>query len=100
MKSSLQNSQFTAHTVLQGSQQGNDTSVQHVAVVVQTHDVTVEHPAELQQESAESGPMTQHLPQSQSVTAPVYVHGFTFPLSMHKSSVCITSELKHPDKKK
>lgn len=25
--------------------------------------------------------------------------GFTFPLSMHKSSVCITSELQHPRKK-
>lgn len=41
---------FTAHTVLQGSQQGNETSIQHVAAIVQTHQVAVEHPAELQTE--------------------------------------------------
>lgn len=46
----------TSHTVLQGSQQGNGTSVQQVPVVVETHQVAVEHPAELQPEPAESGP--------------------------------------------
>lgn len=49
---------FTAHTVLQGSQQGNDTSIQHVSIVVETHQVAVEHPAELQPQSAHSGSMT------------------------------------------
>lgn len=86
---------FSAHTVLQGSQQGNDTSIQHVPIVVETHHVTVEHPAELQPESAESEPMTK---QSNS-TSVCAIYGFTFPLSMHKSSVCITSELQHPHKK-
>lgn len=47
---------ITAHTVLQGSQQGGDTSIQQVPIVVETHHVTVEHPAELQPQSAESGP--------------------------------------------
>lgn len=47
---------FTARTVLQGSEQGNDTSIQHVPIVVETHQVTVEHPAELQPQSTQSGP--------------------------------------------
>lgn len=38
----------SAHTVLQGRQQGDDASIQQVPVVVETHHVAVEHPAELQ----------------------------------------------------
>lgn len=49
---------FTAHTVLQGSQQGDETSIQHVSAIVQTHQVAVEHPAELQTEWAHLGPVT------------------------------------------
>jgi len=52
-----------AHTVLQGRQQGDDASIQQVPVVVETHHVAVEHPAELQAGLAESGPMTRHLHQ-------------------------------------
>lgn len=55
---SIATNDFTAHTVLQGSQQGNDTSIQHVSIVVETHQVAVEHPAELQPQSAHSGSMT------------------------------------------
>lgn len=39
---------FTARTILQSSQQGDDTSIQQVSIIVETHQVTVEHPAELQ----------------------------------------------------
>lgn len=88
---------MTARTVLQGSQQGDDTSVQHVPIVVEAHQVTVEHPAELQPESAESGPTCATITH---LTAPEYDSGFTFPLSMHKSSVCISSELQHRKKKR
>lgn len=48
---------ITVHTVSQSSQQGNDTSVQHIPIVVEAHDVTVEHPAELQPQPAPSEPM-------------------------------------------
>lgn len=55
---------IAARTVLQGSQQGNDTSIQQVPIVVETHDVTVQHPAELQPEWAASGPLIKHSQQS------------------------------------
>lgn len=45
-----------AHTVLQSSQQGDDASIQQVPIIVQTHDVTVEHPAELQHKPEKSRP--------------------------------------------
>lgn len=95
---SFATSVFTAHTVLQGSQQGNETSIQHVSVIVQTHQVAVEHPAELQAEStfrAGGHSMRNDLTSTRSVHVQDY-RDVTFPLSMHKSSVWITSELQQP----
>ena len=36
-------------TVLERSEQGDDARVQQVAVIVETHEVTVQHPAQLQE---------------------------------------------------
>lgn len=49
---SMWNHCSTAPTVLQSSQQGDDTSVPEIPVVVQTHQVAVEHPAQLEGESS------------------------------------------------
>lgn len=38
-------------TVLERCEQGDDASVQQVAVVVETHEVTVQHPAQLERTS-------------------------------------------------
>lgn len=43
------------HTILQSGQQGDEAGIQHVSVILQTNQVTVEHPAELQQ-STQPGP--------------------------------------------
>lgn len=93
---------FTARTILQSSQQGDDTSIQQVSIIVETHQVTVEHPAELQPQSEPviikwNQCLCNKLLQSVITDEDCLIicARVTFPLSMHKSSVCIISELQY-----